>query len=300
MRIRKAGKIDEGLWLLGTPESCVYLLEGKNTSALITAAMPYVLPELLGQFKQFGICEDKIRYLLILHAHFDHVGIAPFMKRRHRDMQLCASARAWEVLQNPRALDVMETFTKKVADRLGGQKRFGNWTDLDWRWRADLASSGMTLEDKQVLDLGGEKIEILSTPGHSTCSISAYVPSLKVLFPSDAAAIPYREEFIIAAGSSMETFMESLEKLDKKETRLVCADHYGCIAGDPAAEFIEESLKAARDMRQLLSQTMKEEASLAAAARKLVERHFNLRPDYFVDPAILMVTYEKMLKQYVR
>ncbi len=300
MRIRKAGKIDEGLWLLGTPESCVYLLEGQSASALVTAAMPYVLPELLEQFRRFGIREDTIQHLLILHAHFDHVGIAPFMKRRHPDLKLYASARAWEVLRNPRALDVMEMFTKKVADRLGGEKRFGNWTGLDWRWSADLASSGVVLEDKQELDLGGLTLEILSTPGHSSCSISAYVPSLKALFPSDAAAIPYEEEFIIAAGSSMETFVRSLEKLGKKETRLVCADHYGCIAGEPAADFIEKSLKATLDMQQLLAQTMKEEASLAAAARKLVERHFNLRPDYFVDPAILMVTYEKMLKQYVR
>ena len=70
-----------------------------------------------------------------------------------------------------------------------------------------------TLGQNSCIDLGGRHIEIHETPGHSSCSISAYVPQLKALFPSDAVAIPYRDEYVIAAGSSFEKYQQSLDKL---------------------------------------------------------------------------------------
>ncbi len=298
MRIRQPGKIDDHLWLLGTPESCVYLLEGSDASALITAGLPYVLPLLLEQLARFDLREDKIKYLLILHAHFDHVGIAPFFKRRYPDLQIVASARAWDVLRNPRALEVMESFSIKVAARMGGTEKFGQWENLDWHWRSDV--SGVSLKDGDILDLGDQKIEIISTPGHSSCSISAYVPGKNALFPSDAAAIPYGAEFIIAAGSSMPTFEQSLEKLRRKNTRLLCADHYGFVTGEEAATFISKSIEAVAAMKTLLLQTLTRESNVDTAAKKLVARHYALRPNYFVDPEILLVTYTKMLTQYAR
>jgi glyoxylase-like metal-dependent hydrolase (beta-lactamase superfamily II) len=292
MRNRKPGKICDHLWLLGTPEACVYLIEGRQSSALINAGMAYILPDVVRQIDQFGIEKRKIKHLIILHSHFDHVGIVPYLKRKHPEIEIYASARAWEALANPRALSLIDKFTRKVATRVGkGMK--ANWDAHDWKWSGDI--SGRITQEGDFIDLGDRRIEIIETPGHSACSISAYDPEVKALFPSDAAAIPYADEYVIAAGSSMGKYLESLVKLDRFDTRLICADHYGAVTGDEARHYIQNSQSAAGDMKKLLTETLNAEGSIEKAARVLVDRHYRLRPDYFVDPDILMITYTRML-----
>ncbi len=91
MRIREPGKVCERIWFLGREESGVYLLEGENGSMMVSGGLSYILPEVLEQFERFGIDENRIQKILILHSHFDHVGIIPFFKAspsKNRDLCL--------------------------------------------------------------------------------------------------------------------------------------------------------------------------------------------------------------------
>ncbi len=86
MRIRHPGKVCERLWYLGREESGVYLLEGRDGFLVINGGLSYIVPDVLKQMEDVGIDEGRITKLLILHSHFDHVGIVPFLKRRHPTM----------------------------------------------------------------------------------------------------------------------------------------------------------------------------------------------------------------------
>ena len=295
MRSNNLGQIDEGLWLLGTKESCVYLLEGSQSSALISAGMSYILPDLLRQINDFGISAGKIEHIIILHSHFDHVGIVPFLKRKWPRVKIYASARAWQVLSNPKAVSLINEYALKVCRRVRGS------TDalflLDWQWRFDV--HGEELGEGSRIDLGNRHIEIHETPGHSSCSISACVPQLKALFPSDAVAIPYRDEYVIAAGSSFRQYEQSLDKLSGLNIEILCADHYGYVRGEEAKHYITKSREATQQMIDRLLLALREEGSADLAAGKLVKHHFDQRPDYFVDPDILLGTYTHMLKQFI-
>src|SRR3990170_7144146 len=112
MRIRKPGKVRDRLWFLGRQESGVYLLEGQDGSMMISGGMSYIVADVLGQFMEFGLDEEKVTKLVILHAHFDHVGIVPFFKRRHPEMEVYASERGWEILQMPKALVTINEFSR--------------------------------------------------------------------------------------------------------------------------------------------------------------------------------------------
>ncbi len=295
MRSQIAGRIDEGLWLFGTKESCVYLLEGRDSSALISAGLSYILPDMLHQMSACNIDIKKIEHLIILHAHFDHVGLAPLLKRRWPEINIYASRRGWEVMDNPKAKTVFEDYTLQVCARVRGNTDI--LADIDWRWRDDVA--GEALAERSRMDLGGKTIEILETPGHSSCSISAYVPELQALFPSDAAAIPYRDEYVIAAGSSFEKYRESLKKMAPLDVKYLCADHYGYVTGDEAARYIAQSQIAACEMIALLNSALQQTNGIEQAAEKLVNQAFARRPDYFVAPEILRGTYTQMLKQFL-
>jgi len=296
MRIRKTGLIDEGLWLLGTEESCVYLLEGSKSSVLISAGLSYILPEYFRQIVSWGISEKKIEHIIILHAHFDHVGVVPYLKRKWPHLTIYASSRGWEVLSNPKTIAVINEYTLKVCRRVKGNADV--LSSLDWTWRDDVR--GETLKQNSYLDLGDRQIEIHETPGHSSCSISAYVPQLKALFPSDAVAIPYHNEYVIAAGSSFEAYQQSLDKLAGLDVEMLCADHYGYITGSEATHYVAQSKIAAEQMINKLNLALRSESSITSAATHLVNLHFQQRPDYFVHPDILLSTYSQMLKQFTR
>ena len=257
--------------------------------------MSYILPDLLRQINDFGISAGKIEHIIILHSHFDHVGIVPFLKRRWPRVKIYASARAWQVLSNPKAVSIINDYTLKVCRRVRGNT--DDLSLLDWQWQHDV--QGEELGEGSLIDLGNRHIEIHETPGHSSCSISAYVPQFKALFPSDAVAIPYHDEYVIAAGSSFPQYRQSLDKLSGLNIEILCADHYGYVRGDEANHYIARSREATQQMIDRLRLVLRQEGSAERAAGKLVKHHFDQRPDYFVDPDILLVTYTRMLKQFI-
>ena len=77
MRVRKAGRVCDNLWYLGREESGIYILEGTDSSMIISGGLNYIVPDILRQLHQFNIDETRIHALLILHSHFDHVTGTP-------------------------------------------------------------------------------------------------------------------------------------------------------------------------------------------------------------------------------
>ncbi len=296
MRIRTAGKITDQLWRLGTEESCIYLLEGSESSAIISGGMNYIIPDVLQQIKKFGIEEKKIAHVIILHAHFDHVGIIPFFKRRWPQLTVYASQRAWEVIADPKAIAVMNQFSNLVMTKILGEKN--DLSLLDWMWRNDV--TGESLVGGQNIDLGNMKIEILETPGHSSCAISAYVPQVQALFPSDAAAIPYKDEMLIAANSNFTLYQQSLEKLVKLKVNILGADHYAHMIDSEAANFISNSIAEARKIRTLLEDALRKEGSIDLAAQAYIDDYYKNNPDYFLAPEIMLGVYRQMLKHLAK
>ena len=82
MVIIQPGSVTNRILLLGRKESCVYLLKGDEELALIGGGMVHIVPDVIKQLQNFRIPEDKIKRIIILHAHFDHCGIVAFFKKR--------------------------------------------------------------------------------------------------------------------------------------------------------------------------------------------------------------------------
>jgi glyoxylase-like metal-dependent hydrolase (beta-lactamase superfamily II) len=291
MRSRSAGMIRENLWYLGREETGIYLLEGKTSSLIISGGMSYLAPVVLQQFHDFGIDETKIGKLLILHAHFDHVGLVPFFKRLYPELELYASARAWEVLQRPQGIETINTFSRLIAERMG----LAGWLEgKDLEWRDDL--SVMTVSEEATIDLGGMVVEILETPGHSSCSVSAYVPEMGALFPSDGGGIPYRETIISSGNSNFTRYQQSLKKLKTLRVDIFCADHYGYVTGQEAECYIARSIDAAAETRTTIEALFRRMGSIEATVNALVEDAYSRNPDYFLAPEISAGIYRQTVR----
>lgn len=291
MRIRQPGKIKDGVWFLGSEETCIYLLEGKRDSIIINGGMGYILPDVLGQLEMSGIDKDRITRLLILHTHFDHVGIVPFLKRRYPRMEILASRRGWEILQRSNARSTINDINRSMARMVGKEEVYRRY---DLMWQDDI--TGPTVSEGDCIELGDLRIHIYETPGHSTCSISAHVPELGLLFPSDAGGIPYKEKIISLGSTNFTDYQQSLEKLKGLEVKLLLSDHYGYIAGEEAGEFIQRSIHQARQDRLLMEEFYRRTGDVASAARGLTIFFYKENPEYPFPPEILEGLFRRMVE----
>ena len=291
MRIRKPGKVREGIWCLGREESGVYLIEGEDSSMLVSGGMSYIVPDMLRQLEEFGVDENRIRKLLILHSHFDHVGIVPFFKRRLPAMEVYASQRAWEVLQMDKAILTINEFGRSVAQRMGK----GNvYSDYDLEWRKDV--SGKTVREGDRIDLGGVEVSVLEIPGHSSCCIAAYLPELKALFPTDGGGIPFGQTIVSSGNSNYTQYQQSLERLKDLEVDYYCADHYGYITEAEAREYISKSIESAKKNRAQMEEIYRSTRDIDAAAQKLTSSFYEENPGYFLSPQIFLDVHRQMVR----
>jgi glyoxylase-like metal-dependent hydrolase (beta-lactamase superfamily II) len=291
MRIRKPGKVCEGIWLLGREESGVYLLEGTDVSMIVSGGMSYIVSDILQQFKDFDIDENRVKKLLILHSHFDHVGIVPFIKRRHPEMEVYASERGWEILQMDKAARTINEFGRNVARRMENE---GVYSSYDLDWRNDI--SGHIVHEGDRIDLGRLAVSILEIPGHSSCCIAAYVPELKALFPTDGGGIPFDNTIISSGNSNYTKYQQSLERLKDLEVDYYCADHYGYITGDEAREFISKSIRMAKENRSRIEAIYRSTRDVDAAAQELTSSFYKENPGYFLSPEIFLDVHRQMVR----
>jgi len=295
MRIRQAGKVAEHLWYLGRKESGVYLLEGKNDWVMINGGITFILPDVLRQMKEFGIDPGKIGKIVILHSHFDHVGVVPYFKRTWPHIEVCASRRSWEILNMPKAVETANAFSRLVAREMKADEALVKY-DLDWR--DDI--SGTALAGGDRIELGNRSLTILDTPGHSSCSISAYEPGMKALFPSDAVGIPYDRTAFPSGNSDYTQYQKSLELLKPLPVSYLCADHYGFVTGEEAAGFVDLTIGEARKMRSEMETVYREKKDLDASARAMTALFYERSPDYFLSAEILEGVFKQMVKHIAK
>lgn len=285
------GKVCDGLWYLGRSESGVYLLEGRNGSIIISGGMSYLVPDLLHQFDEFGLDEGRIQGIIILHAHFDHIGIVPFFRKRNPGLKVYASARAWQILSESRSIDTINQFSARLTDHLKIHVPYAA-DQLDW----PVGLSGDTISEGDVIDLGNREIQIFETPGHSSCSISAYVPQIRALFPSDGGGIPYKGTILASANSNFTLYLESLRKLETLQVDYLCADHFGYVYGDEANDYISSSLDLATEELARLKDIYRRSFDIDTAAREEASSFLEANPEYFLTLDI----YEGVCRQKMK
>ena len=246
MWIREPQKVSEEIEYLGTTDMCVYLLKGREYM-FIEGGMSYVVPTLLRQLDERGVDQSKITKFLILHSHFDHCGMVPFFKRRLPQIEVLASARTKEVYGKEKAIHFIRERNRAMIEYYGMQREAAEF-NLD----IDAIPVDRVIKEGDRVDLGnGLTVEFSEVPGHSSCSIAAYVGKIRALFASDAAGIPNERGIIYPIGNENFTqFQGSLAKLNEYDVEILCAARNGVFMGKDGREFISKTMRAAEQLRQ--------------------------------------------------
>lgn len=268
MWIREPQKVSEEIEYLGTTDMCIYLLKGREYM-FIEGGMSYVVPTLLHQLDQRGIDQSKITKFFIPHSHFDHCGIVPFFKKRLPQMEVLASARTKEVYGKDRAIHFIRERNRAMIDYYGMEREA---TELNLDFEA--IPVDRVVREGEKLDLGDGLIaECIDVPGHSSCSIAAYVGKMKALFASDAAGIPNERGIIYPIGNeNFIQFQHSLAKLNQYDVEILCAARNGVFQGKKGRGFISKTMRAAEKLRQEVIRRVAETGSRERVTTELCDR----------------------------
>ena len=117
MRILETGKVVDPIYLLGTKESNVYLLDGGDEGAILGGGMIYIAPDVIKQIENFHIDPKKIKKAVILHSHFDHVGILPYLKKKWQWIEIIGSNKAKELLSKDKVISSIQSMNEMILEK---------------------------------------------------------------------------------------------------------------------------------------------------------------------------------------
>jgi len=295
MIITKPGKVTDRILLLGVKESSVYILKGEDEYAFLGGGMVHIVPEIVEQLKEFKIEEEKIKRILILHSHFDHCGVVPFFKRRWPWAKVTSSQRAKELLAAPNVIETIEFMNQALFREKGREDQA---KDLG------LGFSGINIEevvkDDDIISCSDLSIKIIEVPGHSSCSIAAYVTEEKAMFASDAGGIPFGDQIFTCANSNFDKYQESLKKMAGYEIEVFLAEHYGARTGKDANSFLKRSMDYAKEARAILETSYDRTKDIKKSTEELSDMLMENAPDDFLHKDIIALVTGQMLKYISR
>jgi 2-aminobenzoylacetyl-CoA thioesterase len=289
--IEEPGYVTGKILFLGRRESCLYLLKGEGEYAILGGGMAYIVPDLIRQLEEYEVDESRIKRIVILHAHFDHCGAVPFLRRRWPWVTVTASGRAKELLVTKKVIDNVEFLNQVLLMKHGVE---------DKEKGLDLSFKGVAVEevvkDGDILSCGDLSMEIIEVPGHSSCSIAVYVREEKAMFASDAGGVPFGDQVFTAANSNFDKYLESLHKMGRFETDIHISEHYGARTGRDGRDFIQKSIASAKETRLILEESISRTKDVKVSTKEITEMLTKNAPVGFIPKEVISMVTEQMLR----
>lgn len=267
MWIKEPGAVTERIEFLGRPELCSYLIKG-DTYALVGGGMTHVMPEILTQLNDLDVDLERIKHLIILHTHYDHLGIAPYLAQHWPWLKVAVSKVGASILKNQKALKAIQDYNNSMLKAKNG---------VDQIEPLNIVKEGFPVHHiiygGVELDLeNGVKLNIIDTPGHSVCSMALYFPGEYALFTSDSIGTLTEESILPMGSSNYDDFQESINKLSNIGAEFICLEHFGALTPPEGKEFCERVKKEAGDFRKEMIDIYREKADLGLTIEELAKK----------------------------
>jgi glyoxylase-like metal-dependent hydrolase (beta-lactamase superfamily II) len=219
-----------------------YLLRCSGGYVLIDTSYPRYAPIFEQKLHGLGIGMSQIKYLLLTHHHDDHAGFAAKLVER-TNCRVIAHRRATVPLARGCSEETMRPFNRRVALLFSFFSLFHGEFSFP---PLDLADGDLTVEgdDDVALERIGTGGRILSTPGHTTDSISVLLHDGSA-FVGDVAM-----NFLRFTGignhpiyiESIEQVYQSWRKLVEAGARIIYPSHGRPFTADSLSRALEAAM----------------------------------------------------------
>ena len=165
-------KVADNLYFLGTRIHSAWALVGRDGIIILEGLFDYASPdEIVGGMKKLGLDTQKVKYLIMSHAHADHDGGAKFLQDSMPSAHLLYGGPDWDAVD-------------KSTNHAGGKPKHD-----------------MVATDGMKVSIGDASVQVVTMPGHTPGTISllfevkdngkplriAYVGGTAIPFDSNAA-----------------------------------------------------------------------------------------------------------------
>jgi glyoxylase-like metal-dependent hydrolase (beta-lactamase superfamily II) len=186
-----------------------------GVTLLIDPGPASTIPYLVERLDELGI--RTIDYILLTHIHLDHAGGTGQLLRRFPDAKVNCHPKGIPHMVAPQKLwEESRKVLGKVAEAYGEM--------------APVPESSISFSGR--IDLGGDSVEVIETPGHAPHHVSYRVGEILFAGEIGGVYVPLDEGFYVRPATpppfQHETFRESIAKAAALDVSLVCLGHYGC------------------------------------------------------------------------
>ncbi len=238
---------DENIFLAGNFIYPGYVVRGKEKSLMIDCGLNILGPRYLADIGKILGDPSALSMLFLTHSHYDHLGAAPYLKRKISSLELGGHEKIEALLKK-------ETVLQRMGDLSEIQRMlFRDLEEDDTRLEPIVLAH--SLKEGDTFDLGGLTCRVFSTPGHTADSMAYFFPETGVLFPGESIGVPQgkdgsgvQAEFL----SSYDEYVASIKKMMDLEPRVIYMAHAWIFTGEDVRDFFRDSLEETERYRELI------------------------------------------------
>ena len=136
-------KVADNLYFIGTKIHSAWAITGSEGTIIIEALFDYAADdEIFGGLRKLGLDRNKVKYVILSHAHADHDGGARLLQQEIPGVHLIYGAEDWDAID-------------KATNHAGGKPK-----------RDIVGKDGMKVS------VGDASVQILTMPGHTPGTLS--------------------------------------------------------------------------------------------------------------------------------
>lgn len=222
-----------------------FYVVGEEKAALIECGTTAGAAIFARQWEKAPVKPD-IKYIVVLHSHFDHVCGIPVFKQLFPDAIVVGSGVAQKVLANGKAMAgafasdcyVSESYLSK-----GFIEAIPDITDP-----GPITVDMVVGEGDHLLLADNLELDFINAPGHSPCSLAAHLKTDQIMFVSDAAGYKTGPgEISPVFFQDYDSYIKTLQRFRTYPLRVLAMAHGDVIRGISIGEYLEASIKAAEE-----------------------------------------------------
>jgi 2-aminobenzoylacetyl-CoA thioesterase len=222
-----------------------FLILGGEKTALVDCGMAYCATNLISNIKKV-INDRSLDYILISHAHYDHIGAIPYLRKEWPISRVLGAEYAERILNRSNALETIRILSQQAA-------RIYSKADLE-EFNNDMLRVDDVIRGGYIVNLGSVRIEVIETPGHTKCSLSFLVNS-ETLFASESTGYMSKSGKIYPAflTSSLEA-INSINVCQGINPRFIVSPHFGLINKGITPDYWKYCIEAVNETREFILQ----------------------------------------------
>ncbi|HYW79859.1 MAG TPA: MBL fold metallo-hydrolase [Thermoguttaceae bacterium] len=250
-------QVTDELWMLGSNEYPLYLFKGHT---IFEGGVGSMGPLLAEQIQTLGLDPSGVKQVIIPHGHPDHVMAVPALREMFPQATVVASAIAAKTLSIDKAIGF---FCKVDAALTESLTRNGTITEEHHPKPLEEMKIDVDeiVGEGDTIDVDGAVFQVLSTPGHSDCSLSFFEPEAKILFISDATGYYMHEHdcWWVNYFSDYQAYLDSIRRLAELDAEILCLGHLAVVqGGDDVKQYFADAIAATEQCHQRIVKELKE------------------------------------------